>query len=265
MALLTALLALGLSRLLPRSAGRTPTPMPTPTPGAAKPRSLWLHSLRGTLRASAPWLVALCFATYSSQWLAVVGFLPSIVQGAGYSAAATGVLTALVAASNIVGNIAAGRLLQRGVPPWRLLRTGFVAMGLGAGLAFAVVPDSAGTGPSPGMGLGLGGLGPYGLLLLFSGAGGLIPATLFALAVRAAPNGQAVAGTVGWMQQWSSFGQFAGPPLVAAVASAAGGWHFTGLATGALCAAGLLLTALLSRSPALQAPAAGSPKAPGGR
>ena len=49
------------------------------------------------------------------------------------------------------------------------------------------------------------------------------------------------------MQQWSSFGQFAGPPAVAWLASVAGGWQFTWLATGACSAAGLLLTALLAR------------------
>ena len=43
--------------------------------------------------------------------------------------------------------------------------------------------------------------------------------------------------TVGWMQQWSALGQFAGPPLVAWVASRAGGWQWTWVATGALRAA----------------------------
>jgi MFS family permease len=49
------------------------------------------------------------------------------------------------------------------------------------------------------------------------------------------------------VQQWSSAGQFAGPPLVAAVASAAGGWQFTGLVTGACSLLGLVLSALLVR------------------
>jgi hypothetical protein len=40
--------------------------------------------------------------------------------------AATGVLTALAAAVNMIGNLGAGRLLQRGVRPALLLATGFM-------------------------------------------------------------------------------------------------------------------------------------------
>ncbi|MBC7938822.1 MAG: MFS transporter, partial [Chitinophagaceae bacterium] len=56
-----------------------------------------------------------------------------------------------------------------------------------------------------------------------------------------------VATTVGWLQQWSALGQFAGPPLVAAVASAAGGWQFPWAATGVFAVAGLVFSALLMR------------------
>ena len=87
----------------------------------------------------------------------------------------------------------------------------------------------------------------YAAVLLFSGFGGLIPATLFALAVRVAPGEGLLATTVGWVQQWSALGQFAGPPLVAWVASAAGGWQWTWVATGACSLGGLGLTALLAR------------------
>jgi len=56
-----------------------------------------------------------------------------------------------------------------------------------------------------------------------------------------------LATTLGWVQQWSALGQFVGPPLVAAVASAAGGWQWTWVVTGACSVAGLLLTAGLGR------------------
>ena len=71
--------------------------------------------------------------------------------------------------------------------------------------------------------------------------GGLIPATLFSLAIRLAPSTDTVSTTVGWVQQWSALGQFAGPPLVAWVAVQAGGWQWTGWVTSACCAIGLLL------------------------
>jgi MFS family permease len=86
-------------------------------------------------------------------------------------------------------------------------------------------------------------------VLAFSAVGGLVPATLFALAVRVAPSEHTLSTTVGWMQQWSAFGQFAGPPLVAWVASLAGGWHLTWLVTGASSLIGLALAAVIARLP----------------
>ena len=86
----------------------------------------------------------------------------------------------------------------------------------------------------------------YVAVLLFSAVGGLIPATLFSLAVRLAPSEQTLSSTVGWMQQWSAFGQFAGPPLVAWVASRSGGWQWTWVATGACSLLGLLLAARIA-------------------
>jgi len=205
-------------------------------PVAAASPSPWLARLRQTLAAPGPWLVAMSFALYSGQWLAVIGFLPTIYVQSGITGAAAGVLTATVAAANMVGNIGSGRLLQRGVAPARLLRIGFATMALSAVATFAGSGDA--------------GLAPalrYAAVLLFSSVGGLIPATLFALAVRLAPSEGTLSTTIGWVQQWSAFGQFAGPPLVAAVASATGGWQWTWLTTGACAIAGLLLTAALGR------------------
>jgi MFS family permease len=224
LAALTVAMAAGLMRAVPASAAAAPS--------ATSP---WLSRLRRTLAAPGPWLVATTFAMYSGQWLAVIGFLPTIYTQAGVSLAATGVLTALAAAANMAGNIASGRLLQRGIAPRRLLVIGFVTMALAAAATFA---------GSPGLPPAL----RFGAVLLFSGVGGLIPATLFALAVRVAPGPDTLSTTVGWVQQWSALGQFAGPPLVAFVASAAGGWQATWLATGACCGVGLVLAYALTRA-----------------
>ena len=109
-------------------------------PVAAQPRQShgavgsW-QRLRSTLGARGPWLVALTFGMYSGQWLAVVGFLPSIYAAAGVSGALLGVLTALAAAVNIAGNMASGRLLQRGWAPRTTLWLGGGASVAGALLA----------------------------------------------------------------------------------------------------------------------------------
>lgn len=204
-----------------------------PRPPAAG-RGVWAERAGATLRTPGPWLLALSFAMYSGQWLAVIGFLPTIYAQAQISSMVAGALTALAAAVNMVGNIGAGRLLRAGVAPRSLLRMGFATMGLGAAFAFLPALDA---GP----------LSRYVAILGFSLVGGLVPATLFALSVRLAPSSHTVSTTVGWMQQCSAVGQFAGPPLVGWVAKQAGGWQWTWAATGLCCIVGLALAERIDR------------------
>jgi MFS family permease len=215
----TGLMALWFARAVPVAVG---------APGQRR----LTDGLRGTLASLGPWLVALMFACYSSQWLAVIGFLPTIYLQAGIAPALTGVLTALAAAANIGGNVLSGRLLQQGVAPRALLWQGFTTMAVTAVLAFADLDQP------PAL--------RYGAVLLFSAVGGLIPGTLFSMALRVAPGDGAVAATVGWVQQWSSAGQFLGPPLAAALASRVGGWQFTWVFCLAVSGLGVLLAGWLA-------------------
>ncbi|WP_137892533.1 MFS transporter [Ramlibacter sp. 2FC] len=230
LALLSGAMALWLAQALPSDAARQAG---APAPSVAMAGGWWPR-LRQTLGAPGPWLVALCFAMYSGQWLAVIGFLPTVYAQAGLAGGAAGALTALAAAVNMSGNIASGRLLQRGVPARRLLHLGFVAMFAGAWLAFGL-----GEGASPAL--------RYAGVLLFSALGGLIPGTLFSQAVHLAPNERTVSTTVGWVQQWSALGQFFGPPLVAWVAGQVGGWGWTWAVTGACSAVGMGLALRMAR------------------
>lgn len=188
----------------------------------------WRRRIAQTLRCLGPWRVALAFAMYSSQWLAVIGFLPAVYAQAGWQGAQVGLLTALTCLSNVGGNVLAGRLLHRGVLPAYLLYAGFAAMALTTCLAFAEF-----TASQP--------LLRYLAVIVFSTIGGLIPSTLFALAVQVAPSEETVSTTVGWMQQCSSTGQFLAAPIVAWLAAQAGGWHWTWLFTGLASLGGLLL------------------------
>jgi MFS transporter, CP family, cyanate transporter len=212
-------------------------PADRPRRGTSGPSQGWRARLGQTLRAPGPWLVALTFAAYSSQWLAVIGFLPTVYAQAGLGAALAGAATALAAAVNMTGNIAAGRLLQRGARPEWLLYVGFAAMAVGACLAFA--PVWAGVDARASAVL------RYAAVLMFSAVGGLIPGTLFSMAVRLAPGEGTVSTTVGWMQQCSSLGQFAGPPLVGWLAGRVGGWQWSWVVTGACAVAGAMLAALI--------------------
>ncbi len=224
LAALTAAVAVALAAMVPAD-GRSGR-------GHAMPAG-WSVRLRQTLTSRGPWLVAVCFAVYSAQWISVIGFLPSIYSQAGLAAGWTALATAGAAAGNINGNVASGRLLPRGVRPDRLLRAGYASMGLGAWIAFG--PIAADLPPATAAAV------RYGAVLAFSMLGGMIPGTLFSAAVRLAPGEQTVSTTVGWMQQWSSSGQFVGPPLVAWLAHRAGGWEWTWLVTGACALAGMAL------------------------
>ena len=200
----------------------------------------WGWRLRRTLGARGPWLVALCFAVYSGQWLAVIGFLPSVFVQDQPLGVWAGASLALVAAVNMVGNMASGRLLQRGVPAHLLLVAGFSAMVLGSFLAFVVLPGGHGTPLAGGI--------RYGGVLLFSMLGGMVPGTLFSLSAVLAPHDTCISTTVGWMQQLSACGQFVGPPLVGWVASLAGDWRWTWMVTGSCSMVGMALAFQMARA-----------------
>lgn len=226
---LTAGLSLGSALLLGWCVPRSP-------PSAAL-QALWPRLAR-TLRAPGPWWVALGFLLYSGQWLAVIGFLPTIYRDAGFAPATVALLSALAAAINMAGNIGAGRWLARGTPPGRLLASGYLAMALGALVAF-------GAQGHPVL--------QYVAVLVFSAVGGLIPGTLFGVSVALAPGSDTVSTTVGWMQQLSALGQFLGPPTVAWWVTQVGGWQWTWVLTGTCSLLGLVLTALLQTTWSRQA------------
>lgn len=233
LALLSAAMAWYFARAVPAAVAAT-APV---SPGQA------LHALMSrlarTLSAPGPWLLSAAFAAYAAQWLAVIGFLPTVYAAAGMAGVTTAVATALAALVNVAGNLAAGRWLQRGASPLAPLALGFAVMGLATVGAFHGAAGDA----DAGLPLAL----RYACVLAFSAFGGLVPATLFALAVRLAPDAGTTGATLGWMQQGSAAGQFAGPPLAAWVASQAGGWHRTWWVTAGCAAAGLLLAWALAR------------------
>lgn len=244
----TALMTLAIWRVIPAdpapaARGAHATPNSPATPGA---QSSWTSRLRETLSHRGPWLIALTFCMYAGQWAAVIGFLPSIYAEAGIQGLTAGLLTAIVSASNIIGNLAAGKLLQRGWAALTLCAMALGSMAVGALVAFGAI--RLGTLTEASGSLAWLGNPPsavrYAGVLLFSTVGGLIPGAMFALCVRLAPGPATVATTVGLMMQWSAIGQFVSPPVVAWWVGVAGGWH----ATGWFCAlSGLVGVAIATR------------------
>jgi CP family cyanate transporter-like MFS transporter len=197
--------------------------------GASRAFQLDSRRLIAVWRTPQVWRVALAFGCYSGQWLVVIGFLPTLLQSGGASAAAAGSMAAIASAANIAGNLVGGRLLQRGVPSQKVLTIGFSAMAIGAFVVFATPPTT-----------------PVAIklvaVLVFSGVGGMIPGSLFSLAVKAAPSDDTASTALGWTTQMSMLGQFCMPPVVAALATAHGGWGLSWVVTGGLCLLGVLLT-----------------------
>ena len=188
--------------------------------------------LKRTLREPGPWLVALAFFLYSGQWLAVIGFLPTIYSEAGVQSATVAWLSALAAMINMAGNIMAGRCLARGMRPGSVMALAYAVMAVGAVVAFGAVGHP---------------VWQYLAVLAFSGVGGLIPGTLFGVAVVVAPGDDTVSTTVGWMQQCSALGQFVGPPAVAWLVTQVGGWHWTWALTGTCSVLGMATAVQLQR------------------
>ncbi|WP_444985632.1 MFS transporter [Halomonas mongoliensis] len=194
----------------------------------------WASEIKVTLSHPGPWLIAGCFGLYAGQWLAIIGFLPSIYIQAGLGGTSVAYLTALVASSNVLGNLSSAYMMHRGVAPHKILYTGFVLI-----IIFSITTFSGADGQHFFLG--------FLSVLAFSTLSGLIPGALFSQAVKLSPKKNNVSTTVGWMQQVSAFGQFAFPPVTAMLASWVGGWQWTWVLTTTASLMALLLVFQLGR------------------
>jgi len=184
------------------------------TPGqgvaALAPRPL-LRDLAAVLRSPAPVTLALFFATYTGNYLAVFGFLPTLlIERMGAAPADAARLTALAIAINIFGNVGGGWLRKRGVSLRLLFVGGSLVVGV---LALAVYAE---------------GLAPatrYGAAALLSLCCGVIPGAAWGAAPAFAPRPELAGTASGLLAQGANIGMLAWPPALAAVVAAGGGWH----------------------------------------
>jgi cyanate permease len=176
-----------------------------------------LPTLRELLRSvchPGPVLLGVIFGCYTVQYMAVMGFLPTILQAQGTTAQAAGLLSALAVMTNAAGNLIVPALIARGAAPRRLMAVACLVMIVAAvGIYLAALPATV----------------RYLFVMTLSGVGGLIPASLFALVPKLAQDRKSTATTMGFVVQFSHVGQLAGPPAVAAVAAAAGGFQWSAL------------------------------------
>jgi MFS family permease len=205
---------------------------------AAAPGSLW-GNVRAVVSVPGPVLLAVSWSMYTTTYMVLMGFLPTLLLADGHSRAAAAALTAAAVAANAAGALGGGWLLKHGAPRWGLM----VLSGAVSGLCMPVI---YGSGTAPWL--------RYSLCVLFSAIGGLQPASVLGGAPLYAPSPTAVATTNGFVNQCSYLGMVLGPPAAAALASASGGWHNTpwllssGAAVWISCA--LLLRTIRPRSQA---------------
>jgi MFS family permease len=148
------------------------------------------------------------------------------------------VLVSIAMASNILGNLAAGLLLQRGIRRSVLIGATsifMVIMTLGMfsfGLSLAAV---------------------YLCAFLFSCVGGIVPASVLSAAPIHAPNEHLIPATNGLLVQGSNLGIVLGPPLVSGLAATLG-WRWVPAMTLLAALIATLLAAKVSNKSHASAP-----------
>ncbi|OTG88255.1 hypothetical protein B9T31_01665 [Acinetobacter sp. ANC 4558] len=194
---------------------------------------LWNTQFKSVLKHKNTWFVGLAFAMYTGPWITIIGFLPTIYHQVGISNIYAGFLTACASLVNIVGNILAAVLIHRGIQAKKLLMLGYLTLFVTVFVAFSPFYTLISI--------------QYIAILLFSAVGGLIPAILFILGVKSAPNNETVAAAVGLVQQCSSLGMLFIPPFIARVAEGVGSWNLTWVVIGIAALIGLLLSTNVAR------------------
>ena len=177
-----------------------------------------------------PILLALAFGTYTFQYLALSGLLPTLlVDRMGLSIAAAGTVSAIAVAANAVGNMSAGALLRLGVPVWSILAGAFAFVGFAA---LGIFSDAA----------------PVAMVAVLAAASlgltGLIPGSIYAAAPKLAPTSAMLAIALGLINQVTNIGNLAGPAAMALTVESLG-WSGAPLLFAGVTVAGVTVALLL--------------------
>jgi len=185
-----------------------------------------LDEMKGVLTARGPVLLALIFGAYTMQHLSVMGFMPTLLRERfQISETSIGLLVSIAMASNILGNLAAGVLLQRGVSRSRIIALTSIFMACMT-VAMFVLPLTL----------------PmfYGCAFAFSCVGGLVPSCVMGAAPYHTPEPSLLGATNGLLVQGSNLGTVIGPLLMSMIVTHFG-WNWVPLLTGSSAAFAVLL------------------------
>jgi len=200
---------------------------------AARPSEL-LQNVRLIASKPGPVLLAIVWMVYTTAFIVVMGFLPIQLMARGFSKPVAAALTASVVACNMVGALSGGWMIKLKVPRWVLMATATAVGGTSlVGIYAPGAPEWL----------------RYSLCVLFSILGGLLAVSVLGGAPLYAPDPKLVATTNGFVNQSAYGGMMIGPPVVAALAVASGGWHNTPYLLTSACAVGLACALILRKIP----------------
>jgi len=185
-------------------------------------------SVRATLGSRALWLYSGAFILFTVQWFAIAAWLPTfLTETQGRLPMVAALLSALVVATNVAGNLIGAWLLHRGVARWLLLVAANLLMGVTGALILAgFIPDAA----------------KIPLAIIFSTGSGVLPAAAFSGAAVHAPKPDLIAMASGLLAQGAAIGMLLGPPLMAIVVGGLGSWENAWWCMLICPVAGLVLT-----------------------
>ena len=191
-------------------------------------RSYWLN-IKKTASTPGPWLISICFMTYTFQWYAIMVWLPTFaIEERNLDLRYASLLAASAVAINIFGNLFGAWLIHLRISRWFLITIGSLIMGISSIAIFSdMLPDFL----------------RFGFVLLFSFLGALQPSAIMASAPIHSPSSTQLGSTNGIVYQGSQIGHFLGPPVVAWFVILTGTWDKVGL----LLVIGSILNILLAQ------------------
>jgi MFS family permease len=176
----------------------------------ANAERLTLADVGATLARPGPWLLAAMFVIMSICNFSIMAWMPTFfAEELGFSTVEAALLTAVFVASLIPFMAASGWFMQRGLPRWAMLSAAAVAIGTLPLGVFA--PDVA---PFTRLACAV----PLALLSSF------IAGAAYAGVALHGPDRRRFGAVTGVIVQGNTLGQFVGPPIIAALVVATGGW-----------------------------------------
>ncbi len=158
--------------------------------------------------------ILICFMCYSFQFHVVNSFLPTLLmEQSGLSMAKAGYFAALVLLCNSIGNLSSGWLIKHGFKQSSILTFAAATMGLFGFISISMEPAVI----------------RIVAAMIMTGAGGLIPGTLFTTAPAISSSTASIGMLIGFMMQGSGAGQMFGPIALTKVVELTNSWFYGAL------------------------------------